>query len=205
MYMLLATQQVAAEPAAASQLRRYTREEVAQHRTPGDAWLIIDKRVYDVTEFAAMHPGGERLMLEHAGQDVTKVFNGLHRQEALAKYQKQLLIGVVDDAEGPAPRPPLTSRVPYAENAWQRDGWKSPYYTASHHRFRAAVRSFVRKELWKDAESGESSGTPPSAETWLKMGKFGLRRAWGPGSTWACSARRCRLACHPPSSTTSTR
>lgn len=34
-------------------------------------WVVIDNIVYDVSKFSRKHPGGERLMLNHAGQDVT--------------------------------------------------------------------------------------------------------------------------------------
>lgn len=38
-------------------------------------WIVIDNIVYDVSKFSRKHPGGERLMLNHAGQDVTVSLN----------------------------------------------------------------------------------------------------------------------------------
>ena len=64
---------------------------------------------------AELHPGGERLLLEHAGQDVTKLFHGLHRREVLQKYASKLVIGAVDGAEASLAPAPLISRVPFAE------------------------------------------------------------------------------------------
>ena len=49
----------------------YTREQVAQNNSESKAWIIIDSVVYDITKFAAMHPGGELLLLEYAGKDAT--------------------------------------------------------------------------------------------------------------------------------------
>lgn len=49
----------------------YTREQVAQNNSESKAWIIIDSAVYDITKFAAMHPGGELLLLEYAGKDAT--------------------------------------------------------------------------------------------------------------------------------------
>ena len=49
----------------------YTREEVSKNNSEQKAWIIIDSAVYDITKFAAMHPGGELLLLEYAGKDAT--------------------------------------------------------------------------------------------------------------------------------------
>ena len=35
----------------------YTKEEVLKHNKNGDAWLIIDDKVYDVSDWTD-HPGG---------------------------------------------------------------------------------------------------------------------------------------------------
>ena len=54
--------------------RRITKSEVAQHNTPEDCWLIIDAKVYDVTKWAAEHPGGPDLLWDVAGKDATRDF-----------------------------------------------------------------------------------------------------------------------------------
>ena len=55
--------------------RRFTAAEVALHQSAEDCWLIIDKKVYDVTPYIAEHPGGDAIF-RHAGCDVTEGFNG---------------------------------------------------------------------------------------------------------------------------------
>merc|ERR1719230_801894 len=97
---------------------KITREEVAKHAQPGDAWLIVDGDVYDVSKFAKMHPGGEMLLLEYAGKDATDDFFGLHRHEVLDKY-KRLKKGRMQDA-GPANPTALEihseiSKVPFGD------------------------------------------------------------------------------------------
>ena len=49
----------------------YTRAEVALHKTPQDLWIIIDSKVYDVTNWLKRHPGGEMILKNSGGQDAT--------------------------------------------------------------------------------------------------------------------------------------
>jgi cytochrome b involved in lipid metabolism len=51
----------------------YSGEEVAQHATRTDCWMIIEQKVYDVTEFINSHPGGSAI-LEGCGIDATSLF-----------------------------------------------------------------------------------------------------------------------------------
>jgi cytochrome b involved in lipid metabolism len=55
-------------------MAEFTREQVATHTAAKSAWIIIDSLVYDISSFAALHPGGEKLILEYAGQDVTGTY-----------------------------------------------------------------------------------------------------------------------------------
>ena len=61
-------------------VEEYTREEVKKHCVKGDRWIIIDGIVYDVSRWAKRHPGGERIMSNHAGEDATvlKLFKQLN-------------------------------------------------------------------------------------------------------------------------------
>jgi hypothetical protein len=43
--------------------RIFTRKEVSYHNTATDAWLIIDKGVFNVTHWIPYHPGGEKKIL----------------------------------------------------------------------------------------------------------------------------------------------
>ena len=44
--------------------------EIMQHRFLDDIWVVVDGKVYDMTEFIAqeVHPGGEEIPLQYAGK-----------------------------------------------------------------------------------------------------------------------------------------
>lgn len=54
--------------------KTYTKDEVAKHNTPGDAWMIINKKVYNITKWIDKHPGGN-VILQGIGKDATAMFN----------------------------------------------------------------------------------------------------------------------------------
>jgi cytochrome b involved in lipid metabolism len=53
-------------------------KELARHNTASSCWVIIHKKVYDVTDFLSSHPGGARVILAHAGRDATAEFDPVH-------------------------------------------------------------------------------------------------------------------------------
>ncbi|CEG81673.1 Putative Cytochrome b5 [Rhizopus microsporus] len=76
----------------------FSLNEVAQHKSKNDLWLVIHNKVYDITSFVVEHPGGEEVLIDEAGKDATEAFEDIgHSDEAremLDKYQ----IGVLDEA-----------------------------------------------------------------------------------------------------------
>ena len=62
--------------------RAITLAEVEQHVTYDDLWLVIDGKVYDVTEFMDDHPGGGEIMLNAAGKDGTDDFEDVGHSPA---------------------------------------------------------------------------------------------------------------------------
>ncbi|KAI8100882.1 hypothetical protein M9434_005267 [Picochlorum sp. BPE23] len=57
----------------------YSMDEVRKHSTDGDLWIVVrygsEARVYDITEYADMHPGGD-VIFNSGGSDATEKFNG---------------------------------------------------------------------------------------------------------------------------------
>ncbi|XP_021103987.1 fatty acid desaturase 2-like protein FADS2P1 isoform X2 [Heterocephalus glaber] len=81
-------------------LNTYTWQEVQRHNQEGDQWLVINRKVYDVTKWASRHPGGHRVLSHYAGEDATDAFRAMHLDLDIVKlYLKPLLIGELASGE----------------------------------------------------------------------------------------------------------
>lgn len=59
-------------------------KEVSLHSSLGDCWIIIEGRVYDVSEYMLRHPGGRWIILSNGGKDATEGFmHKIHSLDAL--------------------------------------------------------------------------------------------------------------------------
>ncbi|XP_077209031.1 cytochrome b5 [Paroedura picta] len=63
----------------------YKLEEIQEHKTSQSTWIILHRRVYDLTKFLEEHPGGEEVLREQAGGDATENFEDVgHSTDARA-------------------------------------------------------------------------------------------------------------------------
>jgi len=160
--------------------------------------LIIDGAVFDVSRFAGMHPGGESLLYEYAGQDVTEVFYGLHRKEVLDKYHSKFCVGYTEDAQRPAEDGLSSwgrlSEVPYAETfAWR--GLHSPYHNDQHRAFRRYVREFLDQNVRTIAIESEGTNEACSSQLLQQIAQAGLLHTkLGPGKHLALCPMPCGIA-----------
>ncbi|KAH7636337.1 cytochrome b5-like protein [Dermatophagoides farinae] len=82
-----------------SNLPEYTLAQVSEHWQTNDCWVVVEDLVYDITEFLDEHPGGQYIVMEHAGRDATLVFRGSrHSQDAYDMLDKYL-IGILIENE----------------------------------------------------------------------------------------------------------
>ncbi|KAJ5513511.1 Cytochrome b5 [Penicillium fimorum] len=87
--------------------KQLTLQEVAKHSTKKDLYLILNDKIYDCTNFAKEHPGGEEVLLDLAGQDCTEAFDDVgHSDEARAVLDDpEMFIGTVKRMPGdPEPK-----------------------------------------------------------------------------------------------------
>ena len=72
-------------------------QEIGEHNSKDDCWVIIHGKAYDVTEFLPEHPGGPKIILKYAGKDATEEFEPIHPPDTLDKYlAKDKHLGDVD-------------------------------------------------------------------------------------------------------------
>ncbi|KAG0124905.1 acyl-CoA dehydrogenase/oxidase [Tuber indicum] len=161
----------------------FTREQVSKNNNADSLHVIIDSKVFDLTDFADAHPGGVHALLQVAGQDATSEFYSMHRHEILTKYAN-LAIGTIQ-GESPQviePKAGDLCPIPYTEPMWLSPDFKSPYYDETHRRLQKEVRVFVDEYVRPEALRIEEAGERPSAEIIKRMADNGINAMrLGPG------------------------
>jgi len=77
----------------------YTRKQIAKHNTITDCWVSIDDKVYDLTEFISLHPGGRDIIMKVAGQDATLMFYQFGHSEYARTTMNKYCIGELYNTE----------------------------------------------------------------------------------------------------------
>jgi L-lactate dehydrogenase (cytochrome) len=66
-------------------MRTISNAEVAKHNSKKDLWVILHGKVWNLTDFLADHPGGEKVILKWAGKDGTAAFDPIHPSDIMDK------------------------------------------------------------------------------------------------------------------------
>lgn len=81
-------------------MKTLTLQEVEQHNTKDDLWVIIHGKVYDLTKFLPEHPGGPRIIMKYAGKDATDAFDPIHPPDIIDRYlDAEACMGEIDEEE----------------------------------------------------------------------------------------------------------
>jgi len=76
-------------------IKTFTVDEVSKHHTRNDCYLIINKKVYDVSSYINYHPGGTNSIISNCGKEVTGIFARIHSNSAwdlLKKYKVGIIV-----------------------------------------------------------------------------------------------------------------
>jgi len=76
--------------------KTYGWSEVAKHSSKDDLWVVINGRIYDVTDWQHDHPGGGRVLLKNGGKDVSKLFRDVGHSPDAIDMRPTFFIGRVE-------------------------------------------------------------------------------------------------------------
>ncbi|KAI2471947.1 FMN-dependent dehydrogenase-domain-containing protein [Annulohypoxylon bovei var. microspora] len=122
-------------------------DEISQHRSLGNLWLVVDGTVYDLSHFAHEHPGGAAVLLQHAGRDATAAYAEVHSPSLIeTSLPASSRVGVLDQATVTEEwaRPPPQARKPA-----QTTAGKPPLESLINARdFEAAAEASFSPKAW---------------------------------------------------------
>jgi cytochrome b involved in lipid metabolism len=75
----------------------YTKDEVSLHNNENDCWIIIENKVYNITDYLDKHRGGKMLLLHYGGKDATTEFNRLNHTKKAQKLLESYYIGELEE------------------------------------------------------------------------------------------------------------
>jgi cytochrome b involved in lipid metabolism len=73
--------------------KRLTWDEIRKHTTQESCWIVLNEKVYDVTSFLSVHPGGKRILLGQAGKDATSMFKAIAHSTFAVEESEKYYIG----------------------------------------------------------------------------------------------------------------
>ncbi|KAF4739431.1 hypothetical protein FOZ63_000570, partial [Perkinsus olseni] len=109
--------------AAPSGTPALTMDEVAKHTTKDDCWIVVNGKVYNVTDWLPKHPGGPDIILQHAGQDASDEWNSIHPAGTMEKFGKPYELGPLGSGGVSAPEPAGYTEEEVAKHNTKDDCW----------------------------------------------------------------------------------
>ncbi|KAF4367887.1 cytochrome b5 [Cannabis sativa] len=81
----------------------FSMEEISQHNTKDDCWVVIDDKVYDLSSYLDEHPGGDDVVLAATGKDATEDFEDAGHSKTAKELMQSFFIGELDTSDIPEP------------------------------------------------------------------------------------------------------
>ena len=75
----------------------YTKEDVILHNNEIDCWIIINNKVYNITDYLDKHRGGKKILLYYAGKDATIEFDEIRHTNNAKKILEKYYIGEIEN------------------------------------------------------------------------------------------------------------
>ncbi|MFM2374638.1 MAG: hypothetical protein RLZZ234_633, partial [Candidatus Parcubacteria bacterium] len=190
----------------------YDFAHISIHNTKDDCWLVIDKKIYGVSQYMPFHPGGVSAILSSCGEDATVAFNtkGVqnrpHSREARAALEKYYI------ADVNAPIPVKAASSDGGTSGVISSSISSQEYTAMS--IDAQVVSTQDVSVRKTAGvTGQKLGVAPLgtqgkvlATERLSDGSFWVKVQYGNGQTgWSLSSLLSTRTTTPTSAVTPTK
>jgi len=89
---------LACEDTVAMEPGKITMEELKKHNKMGDCWIRLGKKVYDVSNYMADHPGGYDMMLDNTnGVDATEEYELADHSKRARQMADTYYIGELAD------------------------------------------------------------------------------------------------------------
>ncbi|XP_027360489.1 cytochrome b5 [Abrus precatorius] len=100
----------------------YTMQDASLHSTKDDCWIVVDGKVYDVTQYLDDHPGGDDVILGATGKDATDEFEDAGHSKSARELMEQYCIGELDTSS------PISTKKHFSENFMQltKQYWAVP-------------------------------------------------------------------------------
>ncbi|GFS10626.1 fatty acid desaturase 2 [Elysia marginata] len=127
--------------------RQITFEEFNKHNKKDDQWLMINRKAYNITEFARRHPGGAKILNHYAGEDATDAWTAFHNdKEKVSKYLKSIYVGDVVDA----PQSSVQEDFRKLRELVDKNGWMEPepWFYVGHFLHVIALEALAVAVLW---------------------------------------------------------
>jgi len=74
---------------------QYTIDEVEAHNTARSLWIVMNRKVYDITVFHKRHPGGPAVLLQMGGKDATAAATAAHSSILPGNLMWEFCIGSI--------------------------------------------------------------------------------------------------------------